>query len=79
MSSNAIAAGDMVAFPIEGIYVTARVTKVMTHNLERFGTVSYLVKTTEGHLHAVSDVLPMRTPEESEHVIRVIAGLTSTK
>lgn len=70
--------GDMVAFPVDGIYVTARVTKVMTHNLERFGTVSYLVKTPEGHLHAVSDVLPMRNAEESEAVVRLIAGLPNS-
>jgi hypothetical protein len=67
----------MVAFKNEGTYMAARVTKVMTHNLERFdhhNAVVYLVKTTDGQLHSVSDVLPMRTPEESEHVVRVICG-----
>lgn len=77
--SKPITEGNMVAFKIEGIYVTARVTKVMDHNFERTGLLRYLVKTNEGHLHAVSqdDVLPVRTPEESEALIRTIAGLPS--
>lgn len=63
--------GDMVAFPVEGIYVTGRVTRVLPGG--------WLVKTPEGHLSRETIVLPMRNAEESEALVRLIAGLPNLK
>jgi len=69
--TRAIEPGDMVAFPVEGIYVTGRVTRLLPGG--------WLVKSPEGHLSRQTVVLPMRTPAESENLIRVIAGLPTTE
>lgn len=71
--SRAIEVGDMIAFPISGIYVTGRVTRLLPKG--------YLVKTAkEGWLCDVdrSEAMPMRNEAESEAVIRVIAGLPNS-
>lgn len=68
MSNKPIEPGDMVAFPVEGIYVTGRVTRILPGG--------WLVKTPEGHLSRQTIVVPMRNAEESEALIRLIAGLS---
>lgn len=67
MSSKPIAVGDMVAFPVEGIYVTGRATRIMPAGV--------LVKTNEGHLQVTAEAVPMRDQAESVALIRRIAGL----
>lgn len=71
MSSKAIEPGDMVAYAVDGIYVTGRVTRLLPGG--------WLVKSPEGHLSRETVVLPMRTPAESESVVRTIAGLPPAK
>lgn len=69
MSGKAIVPGDMVAFPIESIYVTAQVTRLLPKG--------FLVKTTHGLLHDVvrEDVVPCRDQAESDALVRRIAGM----
>lgn len=71
MSNKPIEPGDMVAFPVEGIYVTGRVTRILPGG--------WLVKTPEGYLSYETIVIPMRDAEESESLVRLIAGLPNTK
>lgn len=63
--------GDMVAFPVEGIYVTGRVTRLLPGG--------WLVKTPEGHLSRETVLIPMRNERESESLVRLIAGLPNDK
>lgn len=67
LSAKPIVQGDMVAFKIEGIYVTARVTRIMPRG--------FLVKTNEGHLSVQEHVEPTRNASETDALIRKIAGL----
>lgn len=69
--ARAIEPGDMVAYPVDGIYVTGRVTRLLPGG--------WLVKSPEGYLSRQTVVLPMRTAEESEAVVRTIAGLPPAK
>lgn len=71
MSVKPIEPGDMVAFPVNGIYVTGHVTRILPGG--------WLVKTPEGYLDRQTVVLPMRDAEESEAVVRLIAGLPNPK
>jgi hypothetical protein len=63
---NRIAVGDTVAFPVDGIYVTGRVTRLLP--------AGWLVKTVEGRLSRQVAVFPMRTPEEAAALIHWISA-----